>query len=116
MKHLKFKVFIAIIFLFVAVCFYGNNLEVFASETATDSLHLRTKIYNSNNADYFNGCEDYADYVNSAPTITVLTHGLGSSDYFWSNNYSVENGEKLAYNSNSLINKIYQHLNGQITV
>lgn len=113
-KRLKFKVFIVIIFLFVAVGFYGNNLEVFASETATNSLHSRTKIYNSNNADYFDGCEDYADYVNSAPTITVLTHGLGSSDYFWSNNYSVENGEKLAYNSNSLINKIYQHLNGQI--
>ena len=57
MKHLKFKIFIAIIFLFVAVGFYGNNLEVFALETAIDSLHLRTKIYNSNNADYFNGCE-----------------------------------------------------------
>lgn len=51
MKHLKFKVFIVIIFLFVAVGFYGNNLEVFASETATNSLHSRTKIYNSNNAD-----------------------------------------------------------------
>ena len=38
MKRLKFKVFIVIIFLFVAVGFYGNNLEVFASETATNSL------------------------------------------------------------------------------
>ncbi len=116
MKRLKFKVFIVIIFLFVAVGFYGNNLEVFASETATNSLHSRTKIYNSNNADYFDGCEDYADYVNSAPTITVLTHGLGLSAYCWSNDYSISNGRTLAYNSNSLINKIYQHLNGQMTL
>ena len=96
MKHLKLKIFIVVIFLFVAVGFYGNNLEVFASESATDSLHSRTKIYNSNNVDYFDGCEDYAHYVNSAPTITVLTHGLGSSDYFWRDNYSIENGKEFA--------------------
>lgn len=77
MKHLKFKFFIVVIFLFVAVAgFYGNSLDVFAAGTV-DNLHSQTKIYNSNNTDYFDGCENYADYVNSAPTITVLTHGLG---------------------------------------
>ena len=115
MKHLKFKIFIVIIFLFVAVAGFYGNMDVFAAGTA-DNLHSQTKIYNSNNADYFDGCEDYADYVNSAPTITVLTHGLGSKAYYWSNDYSISNGRKLAYNSNSLINKIYEDLEGQMTL
>ncbi|OLA44938.1 MAG: hypothetical protein BHW39_05675 [Firmicutes bacterium CAG:552_39_19] len=116
MKHLKFKFFIVVIFLFVAVAgFYGNSLDVFAAGTV-DNLHSQTKIYNSNNTDYFDGCENYADYVNSAPTITVLTHGLGSKAYYWSNDYSISNGRKLAYNSNSLINKIYEDLDGQMTL
>ena len=117
MKHKKFNLFIILAFLFVAVVgFYGNGLKASASETVVNNLHSQTKIYSSNNDDYFDGCEDYDDYVNSAPTITVLTHGLGSAAYYWSNNYSVENGEKLAYNSSSIINKIYQHLNGQMTL
>ena len=34
MKHLKFKFFIVVIFLFVAVAgFYGNSLDVFAAGT-----------------------------------------------------------------------------------
>ena len=97
------------------MCFYSNGLSVSALETG-DRLHLNTKIYSSNNDDYFNGCEDYDNYVNLAPTITVLTHGLGSHDYYWSNNYSVENGKKLAYNSSSLINKIYENLDGQMAL
>lgn len=116
MKYLKFKFFIVVIFLFVAVAgFYGNSLDVFAAGTV-DNLHSQTKIYNSNNTDYFNGCEDYDDYVNSSPTITVLTHGLDSAAYYWSNDYSISNGRKLAYNSNSLINKIYEDLDGQMTL
>ena len=48
MKHLKFKFFIVVIFLFVAVAgFYDNSLDVFAAETV-DNLHSQTKIYNSN--------------------------------------------------------------------
>ena len=44
MKHLKFKIFIVIIFLFVAVAgFYGNSLDVFAAETV-DNLHSQTKM------------------------------------------------------------------------
>lgn len=117
MKHKKFNLFIILAFLFVAVAgFYGNSLKASASETVVNNLHSQTKIYSSNNDDYFDGCEDYDDYVNSAPTITVLTHGLGSSAYYWSNNYSTEDGKKLAYNSSSIINKIYQHLNGQMTL
>lgn len=116
MKQFKLKFCIALVFLFVAVvCFYSNGLSVSALETG-DRLHLNTKIYSSNNDDYFNGCEDYDNYVNLAPTITVLTHGLGSHDYYWSNNYSVENGKKLAYNSSSLINKIYENLDGQMAL
>ena len=76
MKQFKLKFCIALVFLFVAVvCFYSNGLSVSALETG-DRLHLNTKIYSSNNDDYFNGCEDYDNYVNLAPTITVLTHGL----------------------------------------
>lgn len=116
MKQFKLKFCIALALLFVAVVsFYGNSLNVFASESV-DSLHLNTKIYSSNNDDYFNGCEDYADYVNSSPTITVLTHGLDSAAYYWSNDYSFYNGSELAYNSSSLINKIYEHLDGQMTL
>lgn len=116
MKQFKLKFCIALALLLVAVVsIYGNSLDVFAAGTV-DNLHSQTKIYSSNNDDYFNGCEDYADYVNSSPTITVLTHGLNSSAYYWSNDYSVNNGEKLAYNSSSLINKIYEHLDGQMTL
>ena len=47
MKHLKFKFFIVVIFLFVAVAgFYDNSLDVFAAETV-DNLHSQTKIYNT---------------------------------------------------------------------
>lgn len=117
MKHKKFNLFIILAFLIVAVAgFYGNSLKASASETVVNNLHSQTKIYSSNNDDYFDGCEDYDDYVNSAPTITVLTHGLGSADYYWSNSYSVKDGKELAYNSSSIINRIYQRLNGQMTL
>lgn len=73
MKYLKFKFFIVVIFLFVAVAgFYGNSLDVFAAGTV-DNLHSQTKIYNSNNTDYFDGCENYADYVKKqGRTINLL--------------------------------------------
>lgn len=116
MKQFKLKFCIVLALLFVAVvCFYGKEWKVFALDT-TDNLHLHTKIYSSHNNDYFDGCEDYANYVNSAPTITVLTHGLDSAAYYWSNDYSFYNGSEFAYNSSSLINKIYEHLDGQMTL
>ena len=117
MKLKKVKIFIVLIFLFVALAgFYSNSLMNVNAVEPTDSLHTQTKIYSSNNDDYFNGCEDYADYVNSAPTITVLSHGLGMSAVGWSNDYDVEDGKKFVYNSSSLINKMYERLNGQMTL
>lgn len=117
MKLKKVKIFIVLIFLFVALAgFYGNSLMNVNAVEPTDSLHTQTKIYSSNNDDYFNGCEDYADYVNSAPTITVLTHGLGMSAVGWSNDYNANTGKDFVYNSNSLINKMYERLNGQMTL
>ena len=117
-KQMKFRIItVLILLLFVAVGFFNSGLTASAAAASMpDSLHTQTKIYSSNNDDYFNGCEDYDDYVNSAPTITVLTHGLGSAAYYWSNDYSVKNGEELAYNSSSLINKIYEDLDGQMTL
>ena len=116
MKQRKFRIITGLIsLLFATVCFLNNGLTVSATSTS-DSLHTQTKIYSSNNDDYFDGCEDYNDYVDSSPTITVLTHGLGASDFHWSNNYNVNGGEKLAYNSSSLINKIYEKLDGQMTL
>ena len=78
MKKIKFGIIAVLMLLFVAVGVgvFNNSLNVFAA-TMPDSLHTQTKIYSSNNEDYFNGCEDYDDYVKSSPTITVLTHGLG---------------------------------------
>ncbi len=116
MNQRKFRIITGLIsLLFATVCFLNNGLTVSATSTS-DSLHTQTKIYSSNNDDYFDGCEDYNDYVDSSPTITVLTHGLGASDFHWSNNYNVNGGEKLAYNSSSLINKIYEKLDGQMTL
>ena len=116
MKQRKFRIITGLIsLLFATVCFLNNGLTVSATSTS-DSLHTQTKIYSSNNDDYFNGCEDYNDYVDSSPTITVLTHGLDASDYHWSNDYSVYGGNTFAYNSSSLINKIYEKLDGQMTL
>ena len=116
MKQIKFRIIAGLIsLLFAAVCFLNNGLTVSATSTS-DSLHTQTKIYSSNNDDYFDGCEDYDDYVDSSPTITVLTHGLNASDFHWSNDYNVYGGTELAYNSSSLINKIYEKLDGQMTL
>lgn len=116
-KQMKFRIITVLVFmLFVAVGFFNSGLTASASAASTsNSLHTQTKIYSSNNDDYFNGCENYDDYVNSSPTITVLTHGLGSADHYWSNDYNVHGGSTLAYNSSSLISKIYEKLDGQMT-
>lgn len=117
MKKIKLLIFT---FCFVLTCFLlfnGNNFKVNAATVAdTLTLHKQTKVYSSNNSDYFDGCEDYTSYVNQSPEITVLTHGLGSKGYYWSNSLSVNNGKELAYNSSSLIEKIYQKLNGNLNL
>ena len=122
MKKSK-QLFVTLSFIFVCivmciVLFIGGTSGVYAAATMDSglSLHEQTKIYNSHNSDYFNGCEDYANYVNESPEITVLTHGLGSKSYYWSNDLSVNNGEQLAYNSSSLIEKICQELKGEVLI
>lgn len=96
----------------------SNNAEAATSAVSANALtlHQKTKIYSSNNLDYFNGCEDYRNYVSAEPAITILTHGLGSKGYYWSNQKSVNGGEKLAYNSDSLIEKMYQKLDGNMSL
>ncbi len=100
-------VLIGLVFIF---CF-----DVEASSSIIN-LHTLTKVYSSNNTDYYDGCEDYDDYRNSSPTITVLTHGLGGRYQNWSNNYGVNGNGDFAYNSNSIIAKLYNHLNGELTI
>lgn len=99
-----------IVFLAFVFCF---SLNLGAS---TIDLHNKTKIYSSNNSDYYSGCEDYNNYSNTLPTITVLTHGLGGSYNHWSNNYALNNSDDFAYNSKSIIEKLYQHLNGNMVI
>ena len=83
---------VCIIFLVFILC-----VNVDATASIAD-LHTKTKVYSSNNSDYYSGCEDYDEYRNLQPTITVLTHGLGGTYYHWSNNFSVDDGKKFAYN------------------
>ncbi len=114
-KYVILKMFVLVIGLAISLCLVANV----SAATVTNgnlTLHEQTKVYSSNNSDYFNGCEDYANYVNQAPEITVLTHGLGSKACYWSNDISVNNGDELAYNSKSLIDKIYQKLNGNVLI
>lgn len=97
--------------------FLSNDVKTYAASINSNlSLHEQTKIYSSNNPDYFYGCEDYDDYVSQSPEITVLTHGLGSQGHYWSNDISIKDGTILAYNSNSLIDKIYTKLNGNVLI
>ena len=101
---------ICIVFLVFTLC-----IKVDASTSNVD-LHTKTKVYSSNNSDYFSGCEDYDDYRNLSPTITVLTHGLGGRYYHWSNNYATTGSGDFAYNSDSIVEKLYQHLNGNMNI
>ncbi|MGM9970965.1 MAG: GLUG motif-containing protein [Anaeroplasmataceae bacterium] len=116
MKFLKTKI-LAVLFIFVGLLFVFTSTNVYASETSSiASLHKQTKIYNSNNDDYFSGCEDYSDYENISPTITVLTHGLGSSASYFSNERGVDNKDFISYNSASIIAKMFDKLQGKLDV
>ena len=101
---------ICIVFLIFTLC-----IRVDAS-TSNVELHTKTKVYSSNNSDYYSGCEDYDDYRNLLPTITVLTHGLDGHYYHWSNNYATTGHEYFAYNSDSIVEQLYQHLNGNMNI
>ncbi len=104
MKHLRLKILaiIAVITL-VLTCGYINYKQPVKANaaSATSDLHTITRI-------------DVK--TESNPTITVLTHGLGSHSYFWSNRYDFNKGENIAYNEYSLINRLYQKLNGQMAL
>ena len=71
MKQIKFRIITGLIsLLFIAACFLNNGLTVSATSTS-DSLHTQTKIYSSNNDDYFDGCEDYDDSLLMASNINL---------------------------------------------
>ncbi len=110
---------IAKIFLFLitlSLFFVFTRSKYALSASSSNNLHTNTKIYSSNNNDYFYGCNDYADYVDIQPSITVLTHGFGSRGYFWSNNPTINDGKSFALNESSLVYKIFERLGGDATL
>lgn len=115
MKNKISKLFLVFTFLIVVLGFINNNSNVFAAEVS-DNLHKQTKIYGSNCDDYYTNCEEYDDYIGVLPAITVLTHGLGSQYYYWSNDASINDGESFAFNSNSIINEMFNKLNGEMNL
>ena len=97
------------IFKKICICVLSCLVFVFAlfsykvyADNTTESLHKITKIYSSNNSDYYSGCEDNKNYRYKEPAITVLTHGFNGNASHWTN----VGEEKFAYNSESLIAKI----------
>lgn len=105
-KKIKIYVFVGLLFfLMVITNFY--NINVYASEDVLN-LHEQTKINNTSNDDYVSGQDNYIDYQNDLPSITVLTHGFGELGYCWSNNSNKKT--QLSYNSSSLINKIFNKM------
>ena len=117
MKKFKSVLFVFSTIVLGLLLFLNNDLKTYATSiNNTLALHEQTKIYSSNNSDYFYGCEDYDDYVNQVPEITVLTHGLGSYAKYWSNDININSGKDFAYNSSSLIDKIYTKLNGNVLI
>lgn len=120
MKKLKKVLCLLCVFVISLFFLLGGSTNAAAATSAVSTnaltLHQKTKIYSSNNLDYFNGCEDYRNYVSAEPAITVLTHGLGSKGYYWSNQKNVNDGKKLVYNSDSLIEKMYQKLDGNMSL
>ena len=63
--------FFSLILSFVIMSFVFllcNKVE--ASGSVLD-LHTKTKIYSSNDEDYYDGCEDFNVYDESLPTITA---------------------------------------------
>ncbi len=106
-----FLAFFALIFTFVfsalGISLGDSVLTASAATNNVSDLHRRTKIYSSRfSSDYYVGCEDYADYYNESPAITVLTHGLNGNASHWSN----QGGSEFAYDSTSLISKIGKKL------
>lgn len=100
MKKLFSTIFI-VIFIFTAFILFN---DVSASSNNSIEIHNKTKV----------NSEEYSSYRNSAPSITILTHGLGGQDFHWSN--SITNSGSFDYNAQSIINKIKNELNGEVSI
>ena len=99
----KIKILFALILIFIFTITFNTN--IYANNST--NLHEETKIN-----DILNDENNYNNYSNELPSITVLTHGLNSSDFCWSNNQSTP--EVLSYNSASLLKKISNKLNADV--
>lgn len=112
--------FIIVCFFMSLVVLFGTGSSIYASAATAENeltLHKQTKIYSPfKSEDHYYGCEDTSKYINREATITVLTHGYNSSGSYWSNNISSKNGTKLAYNPDSLIEKINNRLQGELLI
>ncbi len=103
MKNLRLKLLaiIIVVALVLGCSFIDYQQPLKVKAESTNDLHTITRI---------------SSKIETNPTITVLTHGLGSQSYYWSNRYDFNNGTVLACNGCSLINKMYLKLNGQMTL
>lgn len=108
MRKLKSKFFVSIVVVAFVLSFVFVNYQqsVKVNAESANNLHTITKI---------------SSKTETNPTITVLTHGLGSHSYYWSNRYDyvpAEPGEEnhIVYNEYSLINKMYLKFNGQMSL
>lgn len=110
------KIIKRVLFAFVlaVTLFFLTRINTYASQSAL-SLHEKTKIYSSNNSDYFSGCESNDEYKYIEPAITVLTHGFNGNASHWSNTKDSGDGN-LFYNKNSLVNKIALENNNEIDI
>lgn len=102
-KIVTFVVIFALTLSFVLVN-YKQPIAAYAENV--NDLHTTTRI---------------SSKTETNPTITVLTHGLGSQSYYWSNRYDYvpdesEGEEHIVYNEYSLINRLYQKLDGQMAL
>lgn len=97
MKKSKFLLSVICLCLFLStLMFFMNNVDA----TVEEDLHSQTKITSATN-------------TVQAPTVTVLTHGFGANYTHWSNNGS---SDDFAYNSNSIIAKMFIELENNMTV
>lgn len=89
---------------------FGEYNVVYAS--SAPPLHEQTRIFSQLENEYMYGFEDNDYYYNDAPTITILTHGLGGSASHWSND--TIDPLKFKINTSSIIYKLFEKTNGNI--
>lgn len=115
----RIKIYLLLCVFVMILCLIHTNIYA-ALNTNNLSLHQMTKIYSkAYSSDYYSGCEDNSKYKNQMPEITVLTHGFGSSGWFWSNDINARDKDGnfiLTNNESSLISKINNELNGNVNI